>query len=269
MKLYHGTNSDFNQFSLEYSGTNTEWENCYRGVHLTNEIGMAQLFGANIMECSINVSKALNLDDVFGISDQAPDIVRIIFQEDIAEPNEALKFIDENIGLGEILEFKECFNSRETIQEFMNLGYDHIIDRFAEDKIEYCVFDPKNISIIHQNIIESKTVEDYVKVNPLNTFQNDNAEKALRSKEKGSIDFVIKQLKKNIDSIPNKIDGYELDNLSKLKILIGSGFDQGQLAYSIENGKLYRALEGMSMTLSPVLKESVEQRVNNALKVSI
>lgn len=269
MKLYHGTNSEFNQFSLEYCGSNTEWENCSRGIHLTNEIGMAQLFGTNVLECSINVSKALDLDNVFNKSDQAPDIVKIIFQEEIDDPEEALEFLDESIGLGEYLEFKDCFNSRDTIEEFMALGYDHIIDRFAENKIEYCVFDPSKISILQRNIIDSKVSDDFVKILPLNSFQQENANKALRSKDQNNIDFVIKQVKKNIESIPNRIDGYELDSLSKLKILTGQSSDQGQLSYSVKGGLLYRTLEDMSMVTSPVLRESCDLVPRKNLKVSL
>lgn len=269
MKLYHGTNSDFDQFSLDYCGTNTEWENCYRGIHLTNEIGMAQLFGTNILECSVNVNKPLNLNEVFNIEEQAPDIVRIIFQEDITDPKQALAFLDDNIGLGELLEFKESFNSRETIEDFMALGYDHIIDRFAQDKIEYCIFNPSDISITQKNLIDFKKADDFVKVLPINRFQHDNVIKAIISKDQPTIDFVIKQLRKNIDSIPDKIDGYELDDLSKLKILTGNGFENGQLAYCVKKELLYRTLEGMSMPTSPVFKESVEGIRRNTLKHSI
>ncbi|REC61855.1 hypothetical protein DRF65_14070 [Chryseobacterium pennae] len=267
-KLYHGTDHDFDKFSLEYLGQNTDWENCHRGIHLTEEIGIAQLFGEKVLQCDVNLSKALNLDDVFGCADQAPDIVNIIFEEDISSPDEALEFLDESIGLGEYLEFMEAFNSLETINRFRQLGYDHIISRFSQGKVEYCVFDPSQITITHKNIISLFPPSSFLTVLPVNPRQIENIKRALDSKDESELNFLYKQLHKNIVSIPNKIDGLEIDNLKKLLILAGRDYSNGYLSYSIHKGRLYRQLPGELDRKSAVLKLSADKVNKQHLGIS-
>lgn len=257
-KLYHGTNADFSEFSLEYLGHNTDWDNAHRGIHLTEEIGIAQLFGKRVLQCDVTLNKALNLEEVFNLTDQAPDIVNIIFEENIDDPNEALEFIDESIGLGEYLEFMEEFNSLEKINAFRERGYDHIISRFSREKIEYCVFEPSQITITNKNIIASFPKNDFLTVLPANSLQIKNIIKVLDSKDEREINFLCKQLHKNLVSIPNKIDGLEIDHLKKLHILAGRDYKSGYLSYSIQKGKLYRELPVELDGKSPVLKLSVD-----------
>jgi hypothetical protein len=64
-----------------------------------------------------------------------------------------LEFIDESIGMGEYMEFMEAFNSEDNLRQFKERGYDHIISRFSRDKVEFCVFDPANITILNKNIM--------------------------------------------------------------------------------------------------------------------
>jgi len=256
MKLYHGTDYEFNKFSSSYLGNNTQWDNCNRGFHLSPELGMAQLFGNIILECNIDVIKPLNIVDIFNTPSQASDIVKIIFNEDISDAKEALSFLDENIGLGEILEFKEAFNDTEVLNDFINLGYDHIIDTFSKDKIEYCIFNAENISIINKITSQSFNTDDLLKVIPINSFQKTNALKALSSNDSYQIDILQKQIKNNISSIPDNIDGHEITTLKKIKILAGVDNEYGSLSYSVQDGILYRHLEGRLTTVSPVLKSS-------------
>lgn len=266
--LYHGTNANFNQFSLKYQGQNTQWYNCQRGIHFTKEIGMAQLFGEKVLECEVVLNKALNLDEVFNSADQAPDIVNIIFEENISDPDEALDFIDESIGLGEYMEFMDAFNSQDNLNLFKERGYDHILSRFSRDKVEYCVFDPSKIAITNKNIISLFPESDYLSVLPANSRQIQNIIKALNSQDHREINLLYKQLQKNINSIPDKIDGIEIDNLKKLHILAGTDNTTAHLSYSIYKGKLYRELPNILDGKSPVLKLSADQVKNNGLKIS-
>ncbi|MCQ9634197.1 hypothetical protein MP477_04425 [Chryseobacterium sp. WG23] len=257
--LYHGTNIDFNEFSLEYLGQNTQQENCHRGIHFIKEIGMAQLFGDKVLECHVNLKKPLNLDKVFNAADQAPDIVNIIFEENISDPEEALEFINEEIGLGEYMEFMEAFNSEDTQNLFKERGYDHIISGFARDKVEYCIFDPSTITITNKNIMSNFPQSAYLSVLPANSRQIENIHKALHSKDQRELNLLCKQLHKSLASIPNKIDGYEIDNLKKLHILAGKDYTHHLLSYSINKGKLYRELPGVLVGKSPVLKLSTDK----------
>ncbi|MDR2270417.1 MAG: hypothetical protein LBF27_05860 [Sphingobacterium sp.] len=265
--LYHGTNKDFDKFSLAHSGQNTDWDNCHNGIFLTEEIGIAQLFGNNVLQCDVNLNKPLNLCEVFSYQHQAVDITSIIFEEDIPDPAEALEFIDENIGLGEYLEFMEAFNSADTINEFKTRGYDHIISNFSREKIEYCVFDPANIAITHKNIISRFPPSAYLSVLPANAAKIQNIIKALDSKDESRLNLLYKQLHKNLDSIPNKIDGIEIDNFQKLRILAGKDRMSGYLSYSVHKGKLYRELPDSLSTKSPVLKLSADKVKKQRLRI--
>ncbi|MGE8431520.1 hypothetical protein [Chryseobacterium joostei] len=267
-KLYHGTNADFSEFSLEYLGHNTDWDNAQRGIHFTEEIGIAQLFGKRVLQCDVNLNKALNLEEVFNLADQAPDIVNIIFEENIDDPDEALEFIDESIGLGEYLEFMEAFDSLDTINAFRERGYDHIISRFSREKVEYCVFAPSQITITNKNIIASFPKNDFLTVLPANSLQIKNIIKVLDSKDEREINFLCKQLHRNLGSIPNKIDGLEIDNLKKLHILVGRDNKSGYLSYSIHKGRLYRELPDKLEGKSPVLKLSADKVKTQNLGIS-
>lgn len=266
--LYHGTKADFDQFSLQYLGQNTHWHNCLRGLHFTKDIGMAQLFGENVLECEVVLKKALNLDDVFNCADQAPDIANIIFEENISDPQEALEFIDESIGLGEYMEFMESFNSEDTINLFKERGYDHILAGFARDKVEYCIFDPTKITISKKNIISLISKSDYLSVLPANSRQIQNIIKALNANDQRELNLLYKQLQKNINSIPDKIDGYEIDNLKKLRILAAKDHTSGFLSYSISKGKLYRELPDTLDGKSPVLKLSADKAKGQGMRIS-
>ncbi|MFS4474712.1 hypothetical protein [Chryseobacterium sp. T20] len=266
--LYHGTNSDFNEFSLGYLGQNTDRDNCLRGIHFTEEIGIAQLFGEKVYECEVHLKKCLNLDDVFGCADQAPDIVNIVFEENISDPDEALEFIDESIGLGEYLEFMDAFDNQDILRSFKERGYDHIIAGFARDKVEYCIFDPANISILNKDFVSLFPKSAYLSVLPANSRQIENILKALQSTNDRELNILYKQLSTNINSIPNKIDGFEIDNFKKLKILAGKDNTEGSLCYSINKGKLYRELRGTLDGKSPVLKLSVDKVKKQGLGIS-
>lgn len=265
--LYHGTNTDFNQFSLKYLGQNTQWHNCQRGIHFTTDIGMAQLFGEKVLECQVVLNKALNLDEVFNSADQAADIVNIIFRENISDPDEALDFIDESIGLGEYMEFMDAFNSQDNLNKFKERGYDHIISRFSRDKVEYCVFEPSKITITNKNIISLFPANDYISVLPANSRQIQNIIKALNSQDQREINLIFRQLQKNINSIPNKIDGIEIDNLKKLHILAGTDNTTAHLSYSINKGRLYRELPDILTGKSPVLKLSADKVKKQGLRI--
>jgi hypothetical protein len=75
-------------------------------------------------------------------------------------------------------------------------------------------------------------------------------------------------LRKNIDSIPNIIDGFDIDKMKKLQILAGIDNTPGYLSYSINKGKLYRELSEYLDRKSPVLKLSAEKSKNQGLRIS-
>lgn len=114
-----------------------------------------------VLECQVKLKKYLNLDNVF------------------AFPDQALEFINENIGMGEHKEVMESFNSEDTLGLFKERGYDHIISRFSRDKIEYCVFEPANITISNKNIMSLFPESAYISIISANFRQVENIIRAL------------------------------------------------------------------------------------------
>ncbi|MGE6397090.1 hypothetical protein [Chryseobacterium scophthalmum] len=209
----------------------------------------------------------MNLDNVFDSAVQAPDIAAIIFEENISDPEEALEFICDNIGLGEYMDFMEAFNSEDNLRQFKERGYDHIIAGIARNKVEYCIFDPANITILNKNIMSLFPESAYLSITSPNSRQIENIIKALHSNEQREINAICKQLKKNLDSIPNVIDGIEMDNMKKLRILAGKDNTPTMLCYSISKGKLYRELAESLDGKSPVLKLSAEKVKNQGIRI--
>lgn len=267
--MYHGTDNDFNSFSNDFLGENTQENNTKIGFYFIQDISMAQLFGANVLECVLKLNKGLDINDVFKGGQQASDICKIIFLEDL-EPNEAKEFIDENISLGEIEDFMESFQDPEVIEQFKALGYDHLISRFSDDRIQVCVFNPENIKIVYKDVISRYSGEE-VKVIALDQLHLEAVQKALNEKDFNlrtrQLNFIATVIKKNLNSIPNKIDGEEVTILKKTKILAGFDHDSGRLTYSIKDSKLIRAIDSLPNKVSTVYNFAVEEE--NKLKKGI
>src|SRR5690606_7349293 len=109
---------------------------------------------------------------------------------------------------------------------------------------------------------------DYLSVLPANSRQIQNIIKALNSNDQRELNLLYKQLQKNINSIPDKIDGYEIDNLKKLRILAAKDRTSGFLSYSISKGKLYRELPDTLDGKSPVLKLSADKAKRQGMRIS-
>ena len=254
--LYHGTSTGFKEFSLDHATSNTGWSDSARGIYMTEDIGTAQIFGTIVMECNVALGKELDLNSIFSKPDQAVDIVKILFLEDLPK-DEALQFLDDNIGLGEIEDLYDAFSNRDIIEEFMKLGYTHTVGRFADDKDEYCIFSVHSIQITKSNIVPSLS-NDQVRVMQLQPKD----EEILRNELIGNPDqlkHMESRFRFYIDSLPDSIDKIPLSDSKKLKILAGLDDTHGDLCYSIEAGKLYRTLPGrMDSIISPVFNLSID-----------
>ncbi len=259
LNLYHGTNSSFENFSLEHCSENTSWNNTRMGVFLTNEFGIAQMFGEKVLHCQAEVSKPLDLVGLFRNADQASDIVNIIFGETLTN-NKALTFLNEELDLGSYSDFLESVYEREIIEEFMSLGYDHVIGRFSEDKLEICVFEPNNIKILDYDHAINYTGNP-VLINGLSLGQKAEINKVLiyKSGNRDAIEFIHMKYSSYLNSIPDKIDGIEISMEKKLNILSNNDYEANKICYRIKDNLLYRFHEGLSQ-ISPVFDTALEAK---------
>ena len=257
-RLYHGTSTVFKEFSLEHATSNSGWADSARGIYMTDEIGTAQIFENIVMECNVSLGKELDLKGLFNKPDQAVDIVKILYQEDLSK-DEALEFLDENIGLGEVGDINDAFSDRAIIEKFMKLGYTHTLGRFSDDKDQYCIFSHKSIKITKSDIIPSLS-SDQVSVIQLQQIDREILRRELINNPDQSIRLESK-FRLYIDSIPDSIDKVALSDNKKLKIIAGLDHTEGDLCYSIKAGKLYRTLSGKMDIVSPVFNLSVDSDV--------
>lgn len=167
IKVYHATNQDFNEFDLNKKGSNTGSVNTVHGIFFTDKKENTTQFGERVIEAYIFMKKPLDMrfSGVFNNINQASDIVEIIFGKQLA-PNKALKFLDENVGLGEIYEFVEELNTDNAHKLLVKKGYDGIISDMGNHENEYIVFDTKQILQINENeSINTKRKMRKIKIN--------------------------------------------------------------------------------------------------------
>jgi len=166
LRVYHGTLETFDTFDLTKAGKNTGWKNATFGIFFSEakrEVGefveMTRLPGdrrpVTIKQAYLNIKKPLDLtpQGIFNNEEQAPLIVRLTGGSEM-EPREALKFLDENIGLAEFSDLmEELFSDIENKNLMQAHGYDGIISSFGSDENgqvikEYVAFDPSQVEIV-------------------------------------------------------------------------------------------------------------------------
>lgn len=163
--VYHGTLAKFENFDLRYAGSNTGWDNAKFGIFFIDDPNRAGTFvqetrrpgdrrAAQIKEAYLDIKKPLDLthQGIFQNIEQAPTIVKLINDEEGMRPDEALAYLDENIGLGEIGDLRDALYRPENITAIRDAGYDGIISTFGYDDAgkhitEYVVFDPNQVKV--------------------------------------------------------------------------------------------------------------------------
>lgn len=160
---YHGTLETFEKFSLKKAGTNTGWENAKFGIFFLESKQRAVDFiettrptadkrKGTVKEVKLNMKNPidLTLDGIFNKESQASIVVQLLSGDKMSN-KDALEFINENIGLGEIQDLPEAlYGDIKNKTLLKKAGYDGIVSQFGVDENnktikEYVVFDESQI----------------------------------------------------------------------------------------------------------------------------
>lgn len=160
LKVYHGTNHQFTHFDKAFKGRNTEWSNTRLGFFFLADKQLAINFteengnGNRIISAYLSIRKPLDLTirGIFNQVEQAPLLVKILSDLDMS-PRKALKFLEDEIGLGEVAEMYEAFYTQEAKDMMVAAGYDGVISEFGRDVLEYVAFEPEQILILGSETI--------------------------------------------------------------------------------------------------------------------
>jgi hypothetical protein len=155
LKVYHGTNQNFTQFSKDKQGSNTGMDNTKFGFFFIADRKLAANFtkknggGKIIITAYLSIKKPINISihGIFNIKSQAPTIAKIIFGKDLSE-DEAFELINDEIGLGELAEMRDELHSKSAKAIILKAGYDGMISDFGDDNLEYIAFEPEQIMIV-------------------------------------------------------------------------------------------------------------------------
>lgn len=156
--LYHGTTQDFTEFSLDKAGSNTGAVDTKLGIFFIDDkneaIDFVKMTNSDktprIVEAYVDLSRPVDLttDGIFKNKEQAIDLYEFMFGQRVASSDEALRLLNENLGIGEMIEFEEVYNDR-FVDFFKNRGYDGVLSTYGyknnKEIVETVVFDPNQI----------------------------------------------------------------------------------------------------------------------------
>lgn len=151
MLMYHATKNEFNEFDASKRGSNTGSRNTVLGIFFTPKPENTKQFGNRLITANIYISKPLDITTpgIFTKAEQAPMIVKLLSGEKMSKAN-AMDWLDENIGLGEIAELYEFLHTKKTRNALIKAGYDGVISDMGAGELEYIVFEPEQIKIVEQ-----------------------------------------------------------------------------------------------------------------------
>jgi hypothetical protein len=164
-KFYHGTKEDFEEFSLDRAGENTEWDNAKWGIFFTDDKKLATEFIETsrmagdsrkgvVKEVYLDIKNPIDftLEGILTRKNQAADIYELFTGERVSA-EEALESLDEVTDMGEIRDFfEELYSDVNKKKLLQKKGYDGIVSSFGRDAngetiLEYVAFEPKQIKI--------------------------------------------------------------------------------------------------------------------------
>lgn len=163
--VYHGTLEQFDTFSEEKAGSNTGWKNARFGTFFIDDPARAKAFveenktpgddrTAIVKQARIDFKNPIDLtpQGIFTKAKQAPTVVRLLGGEEMS-PREALEYLNDNIGLGEMGDLHDALYGDVANKELIRqAGHDGIISQFGKDDEgntikEYCVFNTEQITL--------------------------------------------------------------------------------------------------------------------------
>lgn len=163
---YHSTTKTFTEFDFSKRGENTEEENTIHGFCFANLDSIDLLrkhnpdtFGDILYKVRLDVKNPINLirENIFTDLTQASTIYEILTYEKTSNVA-ALKFLNEEIGLGEIDDLYDQLHSNKGNEIIQRNGYDSIISNLGSEQTsqtnkEIIVFNSKQIQILTKEAI--------------------------------------------------------------------------------------------------------------------
>lgn len=160
--VYHGTLAEFDNFDAGNAGSNTEWKNAKFGTFFLDDATKAKEFPdlarmpgdnrpVNVKEVYIDLKNPIDLttQGIFNNEKQAPTLLKILGTEDgkpITNPKKALKYLNDNVDLGNYSEMMdEIYANIKNKKIMQDAGFDGIISDYGDGITEKVVFDTAQI----------------------------------------------------------------------------------------------------------------------------
>lgn len=160
--VYHGTLAEFDNFDAGKAGSNTEWKNAKFGTFFLDDATKAKEFPdlarmpgdnrpVNLKEVYIDLKNPIDLttQGIFNNEKQAPTLLKILGTEDgkpITNPKKALKYLNDNVDLGNYSEMMdEIYANIKNKKIMQDAGFDGIISDYGDGITEKVVFDTAQI----------------------------------------------------------------------------------------------------------------------------
>jgi hypothetical protein len=173
--LYHGTTAEFDNFDITKTGSNTGYDNAKFGVFFLDNPEQALKFAqengatggkARVINASVDIKNPLDLtiEGIFSKEAQAPTVVKLLGGEDMS-PKDALEYINENIGLGELGDLNDgLYGDIKNKKIMQDAGFDGIISSFGKDANggvikEYVAFSPEQIKTTPSTKVRGMTLQ--------------------------------------------------------------------------------------------------------------
>jgi hypothetical protein len=157
LKVYHGSNEVFSQFSERHKGTNTGWANTNLGFFFIADREQAEQFaqeagGDVVVEAYLSIKKPLKLvtQDIFNDASQAATIYEIVNGQRLSG-EDALAALNEDVGIGELPDVMEALVTDDAKAIMIRDGYDGVISEFGGGHLEYVAFSASQIRIVPAN----------------------------------------------------------------------------------------------------------------------
>ena len=139
--LYHGTDEDFEEFSLDKFGKHDQGD-FGKGIYFAEDKQTASKYGKNIKEVNVNIQKPLEINNHEDYKKMWHEVAKNIDKSKLSK--EDLEIYNDKYIPQEDRDFMlyDTLSAEQKMNEFKKMGYDGIIDKTYKQII---VFDSKQI----------------------------------------------------------------------------------------------------------------------------
>ena len=141
--LYHGTDEDFEEFSLDKFGKHDQGD-FGKGIYFAEDKQTASKYGKNIKEVNVNIEKPLEINNKEDYKKMWHEVAKNVDKTKLSK--EDLELYNDKYTPQEDKDYMlyDTLSADEKMNTFKKMGYDGIIDKTYHQVI---VFDKKQIKI--------------------------------------------------------------------------------------------------------------------------